>query len=99
MNDWINLVAVGKILLFGLAVGASVPTLFAIGVRLHIAGDIAGDTAEGSSAVGRRRLLVGLSWVMFALVLVVVAAGVLYIANNFIGHHTGVYLFGNNAHH
>ncbi|MEV0673583.1 hypothetical protein [Mycobacterium sp. NPDC050441] len=95
MNNWINLVAVGKILLFGLAVGASVPTLFAIGVRLHIAGDV----AEGPAAAGRRRLLLGLSWVMFALVLVVVAAGVLYIANNFIGHHTGVYLFGNNAHH
>lgn len=94
MNNWINLVAVGKILLFGLAVGASVPTLFAIGVRLHIAGDV----ADGPSHDGRRRLLVGLSWVMFALVLVVVVAGVLFIANNFIGHHTGVYLFGSNAH-
>ncbi|BBX27497.1 hypothetical protein [Mycolicibacterium alvei] len=95
MTNWINLVAVGKILLFGLVVGASVPTLFAIGVRLHIASDI----ADGPAAAGRRRLLVGLSWAMFALVLVVVAAGVLFIANNFIGHHTGVYLFGDNAHH
>ncbi|MFV8228582.1 hypothetical protein [Mycolicibacterium fortuitum] len=94
MNNWINLVAVSKILLFGLAVGASVPTLFAIGVRLHIAG-----TAEGTVTAARNRLLVGLSWVMFGLVLVVVVVGVLYIANNFIGHHTGVYLFGNNAHH
>ncbi|MFV8170950.1 hypothetical protein [Mycolicibacterium peregrinum] len=94
MNNWINLVAVSKILLFGLAVGASVPTLFAIGVRLHIAG-----VAEEPVTTARRRLLVGLSWVMFALVLVVVVVGVLYIANNFIGHHTGVYLFGNNAHH
>ena len=95
MTNWINLVAVGKILLFGLVVGTSVPTLFAIGVRLHIASDI----ADGPAAAGRRRLLVGLSWAMFALVLVVVAAGVLFIANNFIGHHTGVYLFGDNAHH
>ena len=94
MNNWINLVAVSKILLFGLAVGASVPTLFAIGVRLHIAG-----TAVGTVTAARNRLLVGLSWMMFALVLVVVVVGVLYIANNFIGHHTGVYLFGNNAHH
>ncbi|CDP85311.1 MULTISPECIES: hypothetical protein [Mycolicibacterium] len=94
MSNWINLVAVGKILLFGLAVGASVPTLFAIGVRLHIAGDV----AAGASEPGRGRLLTGLSWVMFALVLVVVVTGVLFIANNFIGHHTGVYLFSNNAH-
>ncbi|OFB40224.1 hypothetical protein BA059_10155 [Mycolicibacterium sp. (ex Dasyatis americana)] len=93
MNNWINLVAVGKILLFGLAVGASVPTLFAIGVRLHIAGG----AADGASDAGHRRLLTGLSWVMFTLVLVVVVTGVLFIANNFIGHHTGVYLFGDNA--
>lgn len=95
MTNWINLVAVAKILLFGLAVGASVPTLFAIGVRLHIAGDV----AEGPAAAGRRRLLRVLSWVMFALVLVVVVVGVLYIANSFIGHHTGAYVFGNNAQH
>ncbi|EJZ06828.1 hypothetical protein MFORT_27406, partial [Mycolicibacterium fortuitum subsp. fortuitum DSM 46621 = ATCC 6841 = JCM 6387] len=62
MTNWINLVAVAKILLFGLAVGASVPTLFAIGVRLHIAGDV----ADGPAAAGRRRLLLVLSWVMFA---------------------------------
>jgi hypothetical protein len=95
MHNWINLAAVGKILLFGLAVGASVPTMFAIGVRLHIAGDL----ADGPSNAGRRRVLVGLSWVMFALVLLVVVAGVLFIANNFVGHHTGVYVFGNNAAH
>ncbi|OBB14351.1 hypothetical protein A5761_17830 [Mycolicibacterium setense] len=93
MHNWINLVAVGKILLFGLAVGASVPTLFAIGVRLHIAGDV----ADGPSHP-RNRLLVGLSWVMFALVLIVVVAGVLFIANDFIGHHTGVYVWGDKAH-
>ncbi|MED5815233.1 hypothetical protein VST63_22975 [Mycolicibacterium sp. 050232] len=95
MSNWINLVAVGKILLFGLAVGASVPTLFAVGVRLHIAAAV----PDGPSGTGRRRLLTGLSWVMFALVLVVVVTGVLFIANNFIGHHTGVYVFGNNAQH
>ncbi|BBX88453.1 hypothetical protein H5U98_25825 [Mycolicibacterium boenickei] len=94
MNEWINLAAVGKILLFGLAVGASVPTLFAIGVRLHIAAGV----ADGPSDGGRRRLLTGLSRLMFALVLIVVVTGVLFIANNFIGHHTGVYLFNSNAH-
>ena len=98
MTNWINLVAVGKILLFGLVVGASVPTLFALGVRLRMAGEMAGDIADGPAAAGRRRRLVGLSWAMFALVLLVVAFGVLFIANNFIGHHTGVYLFGANAH-
>lgn len=82
MTAWIDLVAVGKILLFGLIVGASVPTLFALGVRLRLAG------ADG------RRVLVGLSWVIFAVVLLVVIVGVLFIARDFVGHHTGLHLFG-----
>ncbi|WP_018603951.1 hypothetical protein [Mycobacterium sp. 155] len=93
MNDWINFAAVGKILLFGLVIGAAVPTLFALGVRLGIAA-----TAGPQSSADRRRLLAGLSWVIFGLVLVVVITGVLFIANNFIGHHTGVYLFGTATH-
>ena len=68
MNEWINLVAVGKILLFGLVVGAAVPTLFALGVRLNIASPAG---ADGQTTTARRRLLVGLSWVIFALVVVV----------------------------
>ncbi|GAS88646.1 hypothetical protein [Mycolicibacterium brisbanense] len=93
MNHWINLVAVGKILLFGLVLGAAVPTLFALALRLNITA-----TADGRSNSGRARLMVGLSWAIFALVVVVVITGVLFIANNFIGHRTGVYLFGNGSH-
>ncbi|WP_019971810.1 hypothetical protein [Mycobacterium sp. 141] len=95
MNEWINFAAVGKILLFGLAIGAAVPTLFALGVRLSTA---AAAGPDDQSSAGRRRLLVGLSWTIFGLVLVVVVTGVLFIANNFIGHHTGVYLFGTATH-
>jgi hypothetical protein len=96
MNSWIDLAAVGKILLFGLLVGASVPTLFALGVRLYITN--AGEVADGQPDAGRRRLLVGLSRVIFALALVVVVVGVLFIAKDFIGHHTGIRLFGSKAH-
>ncbi len=96
MTNWINLVAVGKILLFGLLVGGSVPTLFALGVRLRLTNT--GDLADGPSDTPRRRLMIGLSWMIFALVLIVVVTGVLFIANNFIGHHTGLYLFGTGGH-
>lgn len=34
-------------------------------------------------------LLVAVSWAIFALVLAVVIIGVLYIARDFIAHHTG----------
>lgn len=90
MNAWINLTAVGRILLFGLLTGAVVPVLFAAGVRLHSA-------AADPGATFRNRALTALSWALFALVLAVVIVGVLYIAKDFIGHHTGVRLFGSRA--
>ena len=34
MNSWINLTALWKIVLFGLAAGAGLPVLFAIGLRV-----------------------------------------------------------------
>lgn len=92
MNNWINLAAVSKILIFGLILGGAVPTMFALGVRLNIA------AADGTLTV-RHRVLAGLSWLLFALAVVIVLTGVLYIANNFIGHHTGLYLFGTGKHH
>ena len=39
-------------------------------------------------------MLAGLSWVIFGVVLVAVLIGVLFIARDFIGHQTGVYLLG-----
>lgn len=34
MNSWINLTALWKIVVFGLAAGAGLPALFAIGLRM-----------------------------------------------------------------
>lgn len=94
MSNWINVAAVSKILVFGLVLGGAVPAMFALGVRLNIS------ATEGTGAVSARsRLLTGLSWVLFGLALVIVVTGVLYIANNFIGAHTGLYLFGTGKRH
>jgi cytochrome b len=38
--------------------------------------------------------LAALSWVLFALVLVAVVVGVLFVARDFIGQHTGLYILG-----
>ncbi|MFN3003018.1 hypothetical protein [Mycolicibacterium wolinskyi] len=92
MNAWINLAAVGKILLFGLLVGAAVPAVFAAGVRLNAIG------AGSSSGSPRNRVLIGVSWVLVALVLAVVVVGVLFIARDFIGHHTGWHILGAKSH-
>jgi hypothetical protein len=41
--------------------------------------------------------LVALSWIIFAVVLVAVIVGVLFIARDFIGQHTGMYILGAKA--
>ena len=35
-----------------------------------------------------------ISWIIFGLVLLAVTIGVLFIARDFIGHHTGLYILG-----
>jgi hypothetical protein len=90
-HQWINLGAVGKIVLFGLLVGAGLPALFAVAVRLNVAGAGAG-TADHAAV--RHPVLTWLSWMLIALVLLGVAVGVLFIARDFIGHHTGWYFLG-----
>jgi hypothetical protein len=92
MTAWINLAAVDKIVLFGLLVGAGLPTLFALGVRLNAEG-VGAATHEGAVAQ-RNPALAALSWVLFALVLVAVIVGVLFVARDFIGQHTGLYILG-----
>lgn len=90
MTVWFDYAATAKILVFGLLIGAALPALFAVGVRLNAAGAGVTDAAEG-----RRHPLLGLlSWAIFALVLAVVIIGVLFIARDFIGHRTGWYILG-----
>jgi hypothetical protein len=88
MSAWFNYTATLKILVFGLLVGAGLPALFAVGVRLGAGAD------GGEAAVRRNRALVALSWAIFALVLAAVVVGLLFIARDFIGHHTGWYILG-----
>lgn len=92
MSAWFNYIAAFKILLFGLLVGAGLPALFAVGVRLNAEG--AGVAVHGGAVARRNPALVALGWVIFALVLFVVILGVLFIARDFIGHHTGWYILG-----
>lgn len=92
MSHWFNYVATAKILIFGLLVGAALPALFAIGMRVHAAGTGAGGVVDAPAV--RRPALIALSWMIFLLVLVVVVIGVLFIARDFIGHHLGWYILG-----
>ncbi|GLE52795.1 hypothetical protein [Mycobacterium montefiorense] len=88
-GDWFNYEATLKILLFSMLAGAALPGLFALGIRLQALG--AGGT--GSTAQ-RNPMLSGLAWVIYALVVTVIVIGVLYIARDFIAHHTGYPFLG-----
>lgn len=90
MSSWFNYAVTLKILVFGLLVGAALPALFALGVRLGAAG-----AGISDDAVSRRRpALTALSWAIFGLVLVAVVVGVLFIARDFIAQHTGWFILG-----
>ena len=91
MITWFNYIASEKILIFGLIVGAGLPALFAVGVRLNAEGV---GVVQHDRVARRNPLLLALSWLIFAAVLAAVILGVLFIANDFIAHHTGWYILG-----
>lgn len=84
MTGWFDYAATAKILFFGLVAGAALPALFAVAVRLGPAGDGAVDVPVERSR--RQRML---RWMIFALLLVIVIAGILFIARDFIEHRIG----------
>ncbi|BBY07035.1 hypothetical protein [Mycobacterium noviomagense] len=92
MSTWFNYTATLKILVFSLVVGAGLPALFAVGIRLSAVG--AGVSGGGHAVAVRRPVVTVLSWAIFALVLAAVVLGVLFIAREFIAHHTGWYILG-----
>lgn len=92
MKAWFNYTAVLQIIIAGLIVGAGLPALFSLGVRLNAEG--VGVADHGGTVSHRNPVLIALGWVIFALVLAAVIIGVVFIARDFIGHHTGWYILG-----
>ena len=93
MSTWFNYQASLKILVFGLLLGSGLPALFALGVRAGAAGaDVQG--SDGTAVGHKNPALTALSWLIYALALVAVVIGVLYVARDFIGYHTGWYILG-----
>jgi hypothetical protein len=93
MSTWFNYEASLKILVFGLVLGSGLPALFAVAVRAGAVG--AGVEGSDGTAVGQKNpALTALSYALYALALVAVLIGVLYIARDFIGAHTGMYILG-----
>ena len=93
MSHWFNYQASLKILLFGLILGSGLPGLFALAVRAGSAG--AGvQGSDGAAVAHKNPALAALSYAIYALALIAVVIGVLYIARDALGAWTGVYLLG-----
>jgi hypothetical protein len=78
MNDWIDLHALGQILLLGLICGAGLPALFAIGLRaLHVGTPATG--AESDKLVGGSAIGLAAAAACFAVVLAAIGWGIYLI--------------------
>ncbi len=95
IGDWFNWEATLKILVFSVLAGGLLPGLFAVGIRLQAAG--AGETSAEGPAEQHNPVLVALAWMIYGLVLAVIIIGVLFIARDFIAHHTGYPFLGAKA--
>jgi hypothetical protein len=79
-----------KVFLIGLVLGAGLPAIFAVGVRL-LSPELArsgGVERPGGAAI---RLVVG--WMALLLVVVSIAAGILYVMKDFLAQTFGLHLF------
>jgi hypothetical protein len=85
-GEWFNYQASLKILIFSMLAGAALPALFAVGIRLQAVGS--GNTATSGPDSQRNPVLLALAWAIYGLVLAVIIIALLYIARDFIAHHT-----------
>jgi hypothetical protein len=94
--DWFNYEASLKILVFSMLAGAALPGLFALGLRLQAAGSGYVPRADGSTSP-RNPVLIGMAWVIYAVVVAVILFALLYIARDFIAHNTHSPFLGSKA--
>ncbi|MDL9936062.1 hypothetical protein QSJ18_04855 [Gordonia sp. ABSL1-1] len=83
--------AISKVLLVGLLFGAGLPALFALGLRYHAQSE--GDVSDDGTITAPSPALRALSYVLFGIVTLVIAVGILWITRQTIYYYTGVKLF------
>jgi hypothetical protein len=83
VNNWIDLSALGKIVLVGLICGAGLPALFAVGLRLlHAGTPVAADGTESDRLVGDNPVAIAAAFVCFAIVLAAIGWGIYLIVSS-----------------
>lgn len=79
-----------KVITVGVLLGAGLPFLFAIGIRLWDQGS-GGEHANGTVTAGKPVALAA-AYVLFAIVSLVVVYGVLYVTKSSLDHYLGIKL-------
>jgi len=87
-GEWFNYQASLKILVFAMLAGAALPGLFALGIRFQAVGAGQQATADGHTP-DKNPVMLAAAYVIYALVVLVIAFALLYIARDFIAHQTG----------
>ena len=80
-----------RVLGVGLLLGAGLPALFALGMRLHAAGS---GVAEDGTHNARKPLATIGAYVLYSVVILAVIAGVLFVTRHSLDHYFGITLFG-----
>lgn len=83
--------AIGKVLLVGLVLGAGLPAIFAVGLRLQAAGS--GEINADGTTSPENPALKALAFVLYAIVLAVIVIGILWITRQTINYYAGIKIF------
>ncbi|MEU8896748.1 hypothetical protein AB0C65_12900 [Nocardia sp. NPDC048505] len=100
-----NLKALWDVTLAALILGAGLPIIFAVGVRLWSSANTVGAEGAGgrqttesegwvNTAASRNYPALAGAWACFALVLAAIVTGILYTAKAFLAAKFGIHLFG-----
>ncbi|GAB2539080.1 hypothetical protein [Nocardia heshunensis] len=82
--------SLGEVTLIALVLGVGVPVIFAAGIRFWALEP----AADGPRTAQRNTVATTIAYVCFAAAAIVVLAGILYIAKDFISHTFDIQLFG-----
>jgi hypothetical protein len=91
-TDWFNYQASLRILIFSMLAGAALPGLFALALRFQAVGG--GQVTTDGGTPHKNPVLLGIAWVIYAVVIAVILFALLYISRDFIAHQTGQAFLG-----
>lgn len=83
--------AIFKVLVVGLILGAGLPAVYAIGIRLYSAGS--GEVQNDGTVTSPNPVFKGLAYLLFAVIAAVIVIGILWITRGTIDYYFGVDLF------